>query len=175
MSWRASDVLLIFDILLDHCERCVTHGADEIAVRPKCWQACPQHMKFLPKHTRCPTLDTPQPADGCRTAVAVERRMHMIWHHFHFDQARLGFVAHVAARESGPESLRRAICGCGCGGVSVVLRMTKSFTLMWPSPLMRRLQPQRLPRFPLITVTHTDAWRTARQREMLRAAYITTC
>jgi hypothetical protein len=21
--------------------------------------------------------------------------MHMIWHHFHFDQARLGFVAHM--------------------------------------------------------------------------------
>jgi hypothetical protein len=94
-GFRASDVLLIFDKLLDHRERCATHGAGELAVRPKCWQACSQHLKFLPKHTRCPTLDAPHQPMDAELRIPVEQQMHMIWHHFHFDQARLGFVAHV--------------------------------------------------------------------------------
>jgi hypothetical protein len=89
MSWRASDVLLIFDVLLDHCERCATNGADEIAARPKYWQACSQHLKFL-LHTRCPTIDAPHQPMDAELRIPVEQQMHMIWHHFHFDQARLG-------------------------------------------------------------------------------------
>jgi hypothetical protein len=92
MSWHASDVLLIFDILLDDCERCATHGADEIAVRPKCWQAWSQHLKVLPKHPRCPTLDAPHQPMDAELRIAVEQQVHMIWHHsFTFRSGQIGF------------------------------------------------------------------------------------
>jgi hypothetical protein len=39
---------------------------------------------------RCPTLNTPHQPMDAELRIAVEEQMHMIWHQFHFDQARLG-------------------------------------------------------------------------------------
>ena len=78
MSWRASDVLLIFDMLFDHRERCDANGADKIAVRRKCWQACSQDLEFLPKHPRCPPLDAPpQPMDTDAHATLGQNQFHI--------------------------------------------------------------------------------------------------
>lgn len=83
------DVLLFFDILLNHRQRCSAASDNAIAVSPEGRDSSPKRPEFLSHYPGCVSFNILNEPVDTKLRVYFHQKMYVVWHYFQFYYFRL--------------------------------------------------------------------------------------